>query len=602
MTVAIAQVPVLSFTDSTGAPLVGGLLYTYQAGTTTPQATYTDSTGGTPNANPIVLNARGECQVWFTSGLLYKLVLKDAAGNLIWSADNLSSADTATLSLQTLLASSASASAGAGIVGYSRSQSYPTGSIGAAVRNMLPNLKTDFGAVGDGVTDDTAAFQAALDAAIAFNVPAGTYKITSGLNWRNGSRAYGAGMWSAIYNANEFTDTSVIKYAGVGGLNSYVCLFSASAIGVNPTLPLQNCAFTNFHIDGGDLAELGDVYVRSWSGNNFDNISISNTRKVGTLAINCWDTGPRNRQWFNNRGMGFNLGQDYFSWGVATTVDEVTLIDWFTFYCGCNSSGTPYNVFADTGGTTPTSTNAPVESGGAVYGGRSIKFVDFQSAKNSGPGVYLKTSYHPVHFDGGYMEDNGRSSGSSKSWSTWFDMTASSFNVKIDTFFFGSPNPAHRLTGTGVGRVEQSPKFIDCALLGEIVADTGIKYRLINCDRNVIITGQAPTNFESQRGANFRSMGTSGVAVFDATSGSLVSKLLQGVISGVVRNSAGTYTVSLSETYSGANYGIRVSGGDNATVGTTTITSTSFVVTNRVGGVLSDTNARITVEVIGDYT
>ena len=46
------------FTDS-GTPLSGGLLYTYAAGTTTPQTTYTSGTGVTPNSNPIVLNSAG---------------------------------------------------------------------------------------------------------------------------------------------------------------------------------------------------------------------------------------------------------------------------------------------------------------------------------------------------------------------------------------------------------------------------------------------------------------------------------------------------------------------------------------------------------------
>jgi hypothetical protein len=78
-----------SFVDAAGEPLVGGLLYTYIAGTTTPQTTYTDSTAVTANTNPIVLDSRGEANVWL-GGAIYKFVLKDSVGALIWSVDNIS--------------------------------------------------------------------------------------------------------------------------------------------------------------------------------------------------------------------------------------------------------------------------------------------------------------------------------------------------------------------------------------------------------------------------------------------------------------------------------------------------------------------------------
>lgn len=90
MTVALSSTPVLKFFDNNGAPLFNGQLFTYQAGTTTPQATWPDSTQGTPNPNPVILNARGECNLWLDISLSYKLVLKDAAGNQIWSVDNVS--------------------------------------------------------------------------------------------------------------------------------------------------------------------------------------------------------------------------------------------------------------------------------------------------------------------------------------------------------------------------------------------------------------------------------------------------------------------------------------------------------------------------------
>lgn len=75
--------------DLNGDPLAGGKLYTYSAGTTTALATYTDSTGTVANANPVILDSRGEASVWFQP-LNYKLVLKDSSDNTIWTQDNYS--------------------------------------------------------------------------------------------------------------------------------------------------------------------------------------------------------------------------------------------------------------------------------------------------------------------------------------------------------------------------------------------------------------------------------------------------------------------------------------------------------------------------------
>ena len=63
--------------DSSGNPYVGAQLFTYVAGSTTPQTTYQDSAGSTQHTNPIVLNARGEppAPIWLTQGSAYKLYL-----------------------------------------------------------------------------------------------------------------------------------------------------------------------------------------------------------------------------------------------------------------------------------------------------------------------------------------------------------------------------------------------------------------------------------------------------------------------------------------------------------------------------------------------
>jgi hypothetical protein len=93
--------------DANGNPLVGGFIYTYLAGSTTPVATYTSNTGGTPQANPIVLNSLGlpASPIWLQSGLSYKFVVKDASLVTLETLDNIAGInDSATQDQWTLYA------------------------------------------------------------------------------------------------------------------------------------------------------------------------------------------------------------------------------------------------------------------------------------------------------------------------------------------------------------------------------------------------------------------------------------------------------------------------------------------------------------------
>ena len=236
------------FFDNNGDPLVGGKLFTYAAGTTTPQVTFTSALGVTPNSNPIILNGGGRvpAEIWLTDGLQYKFVLYSSTDQLIGSWDNIvginsnfvnfvtsEEVQTATagqtvftlttmayqpgtnnlvvyvdgvnqieggaysfvetsstvvtftaglhlgavvkfVSAETLTGSATSSD----LVSY-----LPAGS-GAVPTNVQAKLREtvsvkDFGAVGDGVTDDTAAFNLAVAASNNILVPAGNYYLAS---------------------------------------------------------------------------------------------------------------------------------------------------------------------------------------------------------------------------------------------------------------------------------------------------------------------------------------------------------------------------------------------------------------------------------------
>ena len=79
------------FFDNDGSVLSGGKIYTYTAGTTTPKATYTTSTGNIAHSNPIILNSAGRVptgEIWLTAGA-YKFVLNTSTDVLIATYDNI---------------------------------------------------------------------------------------------------------------------------------------------------------------------------------------------------------------------------------------------------------------------------------------------------------------------------------------------------------------------------------------------------------------------------------------------------------------------------------------------------------------------------------
>lgn len=90
----LSPLPIQKFFANDGTPLNGGKLFTYEAGSSTKLATYVDSSGVTPNTNPVILDFRGECRLWLDPLLTYKFILSpstdsDPPTNPIWSVDNI---------------------------------------------------------------------------------------------------------------------------------------------------------------------------------------------------------------------------------------------------------------------------------------------------------------------------------------------------------------------------------------------------------------------------------------------------------------------------------------------------------------------------------
>lgn len=150
MTTTLMPLPKQQYFDNAGVPLNGGQVYTYAVGTSTPKATYTDAAGTIQQPNPIVLNSRGEppSPIYWNGN--YKVVVTDSKGNVLYTVDNYNT-DPAGLFT----------SSGSSLIGFLQAG---VGAVSRWVQSKLRERVTpeDFGAVGDGVTDDYPAITAML--------------------------------------------------------------------------------------------------------------------------------------------------------------------------------------------------------------------------------------------------------------------------------------------------------------------------------------------------------------------------------------------------------------------------------------------------------
>lgn len=188
------------FITGTNRPLAGGLMYTYKAGTTDNATTYSDD-AGTPNTNPIQLDSDGQCDLFLDDAVSYRIILKNSAGVTQFDKDRIASLGSTQVqsfnSIAALRLRSGTSSANAAkTLGYYSAgdgggNSFywdgtstatdnagtvikPTSVSGAgrwlAVDISYINVK-QFGAVGDGVANDTTAISSAIDEANTHGLP-----------------------------------------------------------------------------------------------------------------------------------------------------------------------------------------------------------------------------------------------------------------------------------------------------------------------------------------------------------------------------------------------------------------------------------------------
>lgn len=221
------------FFDNNGVPLNGGLLYTYQAGSSTPLATYTDISGNVANSNPIVLNSAGRLadEIWLTYGFNYKFVLKDSTGSTIGTYDNIYGI----VGVQTAVGTTIPA--GMISIWYGAIGSVPSGWYLCDGSNGTPDLRDRF-IVGAGSTYSVAATGGSTDAIVVSHTHTATFTgtaLAAHSHTMGGAFGGGGGIGGGDLNSSQGNASTSSVSAGTPA--GTVAVTTAGTSGTNANLP-----------------------------------------------------------------------------------------------------------------------------------------------------------------------------------------------------------------------------------------------------------------------------------------------------------------------------------------------------------------------------
>lgn len=240
----LAPVAKAKFFGNNGQPASGYKLFTYAAGTSTKLATYADSTTGSPNANPVIMDFRGEANIWMPPNVAYKFVFApptdtDPPTSPIWSVDNIVDSQLVTL----------------------------WGGVDSGVANAY-------------VLNFTANFTSYTDGIVIYWIPSHTNTGASTINV-NGlgpvsiTNQNGTPLYLGQLQANQ---VALIVYRSTG--------FLLVAVGVNPTINTQNNDYTFQLNDANNIVQANNFGTANWTIPNNASVPFPVGTSIDLLTSN----------------------------------------------------------------------------------------------------------------------------------------------------------------------------------------------------------------------------------------------------------------------------------------------------------------------------
>ena len=184
--------------DAYGQILAGGQLYCYQAGSSTPLATYTTSSGNIANSNPIILGTDGKLpnEMWLQYGYSYKFILQTASSVTVDTYDNIAGILTQVPTSSTVVPS------GCILIWSGSTGSIPSGFVLCNGANGTPDLRNSF-ILGAGNSYTVGQTGGSTDSIIVSHTHTATSTVTD-----PGHLHYAGGAGAAAGGANPVRNTT----------------------------------------------------------------------------------------------------------------------------------------------------------------------------------------------------------------------------------------------------------------------------------------------------------------------------------------------------------------------------------------------------------